>query len=248
LPVPVRYGLELQTTSADRLPMRYLHFEHLAGAKAELDWFTSAAARHVQIEGPYPAGEDGPPSLAEQIFDPRLLLAGGRRSIPDQILHFACHCYANLNSPLDNEIELSGGGRELRLTLGTIGEDLIALGAHPKKRTFELPLVVMNACGSARMHATSVLSFPYLFLMNGNRGFIGSEIEVPDDVAAAFSKALYERFLLRRLPLGRSLLEARNHLLHTFSNPLGIVYSSYADPQLRVRPALRKDTHAAATA
>jgi hypothetical protein len=39
-----------------------------------------------------------------------LLLSGGRRDLPDQIQHFACHCYARANRPLDNEIELSGGG------------------------------------------------------------------------------------------------------------------------------------------
>jgi hypothetical protein len=86
------------------------------------------------------------------------------------------------------------------------------------------------------MHAASSLSFPYLFLQNENRGFIGSEIEMPDDVAAAFSKAFYTRFLVHKVPLGRSLLDARNFLLQEFRNPLAISYSSYADPDLHIGP------------
>lgn len=51
---------------------------------------------------------------------------------------------------------------------------------------------------------------------------------------AEFSKALYEPFLLRQLPLGRSMLGARNSLLHAYGNPLGIAYAAYADPQHHV--------------
>ncbi|WP_030208241.1 CHAT domain-containing protein [Streptomyces sp. NRRL S-87] len=237
LPARVPTGLSLRPAPGGRLPLRFLRHELLSGARRELDWLTSAAADRVEVDGPYPGdGDDtGAATLAEQIFDPRRSLAGEVRAVPDQIQHFACHCYATLDSPLDNEIELHGGGRDLRVKLGTIAEDLVALKSRPGHESDEMPLVVMNACGSARMHATSSLSFPHLFLTNGNRGFVGSEIEVPDEVAAAFSQALYERFLLRRLPLGRSVFEARNSLLHTYGNPLGIAYAAYADPQLHVR-------------
>jgi hypothetical protein len=234
LPVPLRGGTTLHPGPTGRLPVRYLHVEHLTGAKQELEWFTSAAAGHVRIEGPYPVGAEDAPTLAQQIFDPTLSLTGGHRELPDQIQHFACHCYASAESPLDNEIELSGGGHEIRVTLGSLGEDLVVLTALHGERTFELPLVVMNACGSARMHASSALSFPHLFLENGNRGFIGSEIEIPDDAAAAFSRALYERFLLRRRPLVEAVLGARHQLLHELRNPLGIVYSAYCDPELHI--------------
>ncbi|MFD0853151.1 CHAT domain-containing protein, partial [Actinomadura adrarensis] len=132
-----------------------------------------------------------------------------------------------------NEIELGGAGREVRVALGRLGEDLVGMSAS-SRRGYELPLVVMNACGSARMHATGAVSFPYLFLQNGNRGFIGSEIEIPDDLAAEFSKALYTHLILRRLPLGESMLGARRDLLRDFRNPLVLACSSYADPDIRV--------------
>ncbi|KDN78303.1 hypothetical protein DF19_39945 [Streptomyces olindensis] len=236
LPAPVHGGLALHTGPHGRVPARYLYYEHLEGAVEELAWFSGAGSAHIDLEGPYPDGAERAPGLAEQIFDPRLLLDGTRRELPDQVQHFACHCYTRSDDTLASEIELSGAGHHSRTTLGALGADLVALGAERDLRDFDLPLVMMNACGSGRMRAPGAPSFPYLFLMNGNRGFIGTETEIPDDVAAAFSKALYERFLIRRIPLGRALLESRRHLLSTLRNPLGLTYAAYADPHLHVHP------------
>ncbi|GAA3165233.1 hypothetical protein GCM10010451_11660 [Streptomyces virens] len=248
LPAPVRGGTTLRTGPQGRLPARYLYYEHLDGAMAELAWFTGPASAHVDLEGPYPHAADTGPGLAEQIFDPRLLLDGGRRELPDQLQHFACHCYTRSDDPLAAEIELSGAGRHSRTTLRTLGADLVTLGVTHDERDFDLPLVVMNACGSGRMRAQDAPSFPYLFLMNGNRGFIGTETEIPDDVAAAFSEALYERFLVRRLPLGRALLESRQHLLHSLGNPLGLAYAAYADPDLHIQPTTEEQPRVPARA
>jgi hypothetical protein len=247
LPVGPCGGIWLHSGPEGRMPLRYLYVEHLDGARQELKWFIENAAGRVEIEGPYPAGQDGGLTLARQIYDPTHMLDGRHRDLPDQIQHFACHCYTDPDSPSESEIELSGGGHELRVTLGTLGEDLVTLAAGRSRQPIELPLVVMNACGSARMHATSAPSFPYLFLQNGNRGFVGSEIEIPDDVAATFSRALYERFLLWRKPLGEAILSARNQLLHELRNPLGIIYSAYCDPELRVH-SCTKEACAGATA
>ncbi|MER6716549.1 CHAT domain-containing protein [Streptomyces sp. NPDC000877] len=236
LPAPVHGGLALHTGPHGRVPARYLYYEHLEGAVEELAWFSGVGSAHIDLEGPYPDGAEHAPGLAEQIFDPRLLLDGTRRELPDQVQHFACHCYTRSDDTLASEIELSGAGHHSRTTLGALGADLVALGADRDLRDFDLPLVMMNACGSGRLRAPGAPSFPYLFLMNGNRGFIGTETEIPDDVAAAFSKALYERFLIRRIPLGRALLESRLHLLYTLRNPLGLTYAAYADPGLHVRP------------
>ncbi|KMS67735.1 hypothetical protein ACM01_41705 [Streptomyces viridochromogenes] len=243
LPAPVHGGNTLLTGPQGRVPARYLYYEHLHGAVEELAWFADAGGAHIDLEGPYPDGADRAPSLAEQIFDPRLLLDGTRRDLPDQVQHFACHGYTRSDDTLAAEIELSGAGRYSRTTLGALGADLVALGASQTQREFDLPLVMMNACGSGRMRAPGAPSFPYLFLTNGNRGFIGTETEIPDDVAAAFSKALYERFLVHRIPLGRALLESRLHLLHTLRNPLGLTYAAYADPYLHVHPTAEERSH-----
>jgi hypothetical protein len=235
LPIPIRGDITLDTLPDQRVPLRYLYFEGLDGARDELSWFTTASAHRVRLEGPYPDGGECPPSLAEQVFDPSLLLAGGRRGLPDQVQHFSCHCYT-ADDPFDSEIELSGNGAKIRLTLGTLGEDLVELAERSSLPAGDLPLVFMNACGSARLRATTSFSFPAFFLEHGNRGFVGTEVDMPDPVAAAFSRAFYERFLLYGEPLGRAMLEARNHLLHQYGNPLGLAYTAYADPQVHIRP------------
>jgi hypothetical protein len=237
LPIPQRGGLDLDTDDHGRLPMRFLHHDELDGAKAELTWLQGHKQK-IDLEGPFP--DSGSLGLPEQIFDPRHRLDGSIRELPDQIQHFACHCYTTRDRPLSNEIELSGAGTEIRLELGTLAEELVALAVGRTRPPFDLPLVMMNACGSARMHATSATSFPSLFLQHGNRGFIGTEIEVPDDVAAVFSTSLYESLFLHRRSLGEAMLHARAHLLLDHGNPLGIVYAAYADPDLRIRHRLQE--------
>ena len=224
--------LNLAADTEGRLPVRYLQYDTLPGACSELAWFTRFSQR-VRLEGPYPDAQWAV-GLPEQIFDPRMLLAGGLRDVPDQIQHFSCHCYTKARTPLDSEIELSGPGSSIRLRLRDIGKDLVRLSRRSALREFDLPLVFLNACGTARMQADGSFSFPQLFLKNKNRGFIGTEIEMPDDVASAFSAAFYERLLQWGMPLGRAMLESRCYLLYEHGNPLGIAYTSYADPELRV--------------
>jgi hypothetical protein len=222
--------LRLTTDCNGETPVRYLQYDSLPGARQELAWFRDPG-HHVQVEGPYPDVQYTV-SLPQQIFDPRMLLAGGLRPVPDQIQHFSCHCYTEAGTPLDSEIELSGPGQSIRMRLGDIGRDLVRLMRRSELRDFDLPLVFLNACGSARMWADGAFSFPQLFLKNKNRGFIGTEIEMPDDVASAFSAAFYTRFLQWGVPLGRAVLESRRHLLYEYGNPLGIAYTAYADPEL----------------
>jgi hypothetical protein len=74
-----------------------------------------------------------------------------------------------------------------------------------------------------------------LFLVeNGNRGFIGTETRIPDQYAAAFSEQFYTELLQGR-PLGEAVHAARWTLLRRHNNPLGILYTVYADPDMRVR-------------
>ena len=226
LSLPVPLGTGLRTGADGRLPLRFFRHDDLPGADRELAWFTGVAADRVALAGPHP-GDPDEPTLSARLAEPGA----------DQVQHFACHCYATSDKPLDNEIELSGGGRTVRVRL----RDLIAdtaehLSRSPTRHT-EMPLIVMNACGASRIAATGALSFPWFFLKNGNRGFVGSDIEIPDDVAAEFSATFYARLVLARQPLGTAFLTARNHLLRRYGNPLGICYSAYADPDLRMTTA-----------
>ena len=80
----------------------------------------------------------------------------------------------------------------------------------------------------------AVTSFPRFFVEeNNNRGFIGTETNVPDEFAAAFSAAFYTS-LLSGSTLGKAIHDAKWKMLLEKNNPLGIIYTVYADPDLHV--------------
>jgi hypothetical protein len=226
-----------------RIPIRYFHHEGLGGAKRELDWFLSSAAMSATVEGPYPGSGTDEPTIAQQIFDPTLLISGGHRAIPDQIQHFSCHCYTRVGQPPRTfEIQLFGSGKEVKATIEDIGTELIKLADQSTRKlsnhVVEHPLVIMNACGSSALSARCAVSFPELFLDNGSRGFIGTEVAISDDIAAEFSRLFYEGFLLRHEPIGVAVLQARRRLLGQ-GNPLGLVYSVYGDARLALERQLK---------
>lgn len=239
LPFSVSRNTLLRRSVNGRIPLRYFHHDGLRGARREYEWLVSSAGHCIDIEGPFPC-ENGPgPTLAEQIFDPTLLLTGGCRNLPDQIQHFACHCYTRINSPPHRyEIQLRGGNTDVQVTLGEIGNDLVRFAADRRPRAVDMPLIIMNACGSSTIKASNTLSFPMLFLENGNRGFIGSDVAIPDDVAFEFSRSFYENLLLRKNPVGVAIHNARENMLLRFGNPLGVAYAVYANPELQIESVI----------
>ena len=77
------------------------------------------------------------------------------------------------------------------------------------------------------------MSFPELFLRIGSRGVIGTETAIPDPAAAAFAREFYTIFL-KGFTLGEALFKARMHLLQVRFNPIGVLYSAYANADMRV--------------
>ena len=230
--LPAPQGTVMRPGTQGRVPVRFFYHEGLRGAERELEWFRDLSD-YVDVVGPYPAAADGGPSLGAQIHNPALLLTGAPGPSADGVQHFACHCYATAAEPLENEISLRGSGQSFRVTLRTLLREVSSHFGEPG-RPAEMPLVVMNACGASRMSSTGALSFPWFFLKNENRGFVGSNVEVPDDIAAEFAIAFYTRFIRQREPFGLAFHQARHHLLNRYGNPLGISYSAYGNPDLRI--------------
>jgi CHAT domain-containing protein len=100
------------------------------------------------------------------------------------------------------------------------------------------PLVFLNACGSSKVTPEGVSSFPSMFLRIGSRGVIGTETSVPDLAAAEFAREFYTRFF-KGFTLGEALFDARMRLLRNRFNPIGALYSAYANADLRVRAPIR---------
>ena len=120
------------------------------------------------------------------------------------------------------------------MTLKDLEDNLGRLSLNSPKDRPPQPLVFLNACASSNLNPARFGSFPKFFLDHGFLGFIGTEISMPDCFAAAFSQRLYKR-VLEASTLGEAIYSARWDMLKENMNPLGIFYSVYADPEIRVR-------------
>ncbi len=220
-----------------RLPVKLFHHAGLPGIAGEAEVFRSRS--QVDLQGPWPDrridearfGQD----LAGYLIDPRLGLNGDRSDAIDQIQHFACHCGSDSGAAENDYLQLAHQRRfPRRVTI----KDLETSRAYHLLNTGQdrppLPLIFVNACKSAVENSRQVSSFRNFFVaQNHNRGFIGTEACVPGEVAAAFSSCFYAK-LLSGMPLGRSIHESRWHLLHEHGNPMGVLYTVHADPDIRI--------------
>ncbi|MFF3249111.1 C25 family cysteine peptidase [Streptomyces sp. NPDC002870] len=224
--------------ASPRLPVQLLsHTEIVTGAGAE----SLATHGGIDVEGPWPETGIPPETVIERLvdalYDPTKALDGGTRSCPIQIQHFACHCTTINQTDEGYTLILGGSGdRECRISLGRIRQGFRqrAQQRGPETADTVRSLIIANACGSAKIDKATRRSFPRWFLKNKHRGFIGTETDVPEEVAVAFSVRLYDSLLDRRT-LGEAVVLARRRLFTDRSNPLGLLYVLYGDPFLRIR-------------
>jgi hypothetical protein len=224
------------------LPLFFFHFASLAGANAEFEFFREQQERgRVHLGGPWPTndvrGRDFLDSLFSWVNIGRGTIISGDTilTFPHQVHHFACH--SNTEHRHDHAhcfMLQSADGTTHKAHLEDLGRRIIQVRERPGWG----PLVFLNACASGSgMHWSGAGSFASFFLReNRNRGFIGTEAEVPDEVAAIFSRAFYSR-LLAGDSVGESMLAARWELLTHHHSVLGLLYNLYANPDMRVELA-----------
>ena len=222
-----------------KLPVRFFHHAGLRGARKEAEFFRTRS-RFVELRGPWPMEELEEAAvrsdLAGYLWDPCLPFEGTERYSPDQVQHFACHCDTEEENSEDGSLELSHDGkarrrvriRDLELSLSEY------LGGGSGDRPV-MPLVFVNACASSVEDTRQMASFHRFFLhQNHNRGYIGTETRIPDSIASAFSKYFYSQ-LLTGSSLGTAIHTTRWKLLERHRNPLGLLYTVHADPEIRVQ-------------
>jgi hypothetical protein len=226
------------------LLVRLFHNAGLPGAAKEKEKLEAALG--TGLRGPWPSQELPPDDfikiLAEQLYNARSRDDTIELGHPDHIQHFVCHCDTDKPVSRDYTITLAHRTRswfpfsksfEHSVTLAQLQSKLFSL-LHVK-RDDARPLIFLNACGSSKVTAEGVTSFPGLFIDLRNRGVIGSEAAVPDLAAAEFAGEFYKLFVKESFSLGESVYRARIKLLHDSFNPVGILYSVYADPSLYVK-------------
>lgn len=219
--------------------MKLFHHTQLDAASSECEMLR-AATNAVMPAGPWPDEDLDEERLTEvlagYLVDPCLGFDGHQGKDPDQIHHFSCHCDTGWDSPWDYSIELAApSGISHPITLRKLGAAFSRLYASPRVQT-SMPLVVLNACASSATEPNGAMSFPELFLeYNKNRGFLGTEARIPDEVAAAFAIRFY-RQLFRGRTVSQAVRGAKLKLLDDFRNPLGALYIYYGNPALRWEP------------
>src|SRR5262249_28746459 len=98
-----------------------------------------------------------------------------------------------------------------------------------------MPFVFLSACESAAGDPDDASSLIELLLANRNRAILGAETIIPDDLAALFAKFVYIE-LARGATLGLAAYRARWQILERYDNPVGILFSLFGNPDLRLEP------------
>jgi CHAT domain len=235
-----RPGAAHRPGTADQIRLRMFHDLSLDGAKLEASVFSQTPL--LQLDGPWPVvigRNDSGTRLAETIARTTLDSAqqfNVKATIdPDQyahFVHFACHGYTSTPAARDYTIRIQGQrGGARQVSLGDLKSQMAQQYQHIPPGRLELPrpVVVMNSCGSARLDPRTAVSFPELFLTERFDGFIGPEARIPDEVASAFSRQFYTT-LTKSRSVGQALHRAKWTLLSRWSNPLGILWAAYIDP------------------
>lgn len=226
----LRVPQDLTLKRNPRLPLKCFIEQDLPGALEEVEFFKGNHG--IEFDGPWPDTpiEEFADHLAKYLQFSNQTFTGDLRSHGDQIQHFVCHC--NIDEKVPSESELIFSKNNI-VTISDLHESLTPPSRLEQREPG--PLIFLNACGSAEMNPMWVTSFPQFFLRdNGNRGFIGTETNVPDQFAADFSRCFYES-LLNGVRLGEAVNNAKWKMLEQANNPLGILYTIYADPDIVVK-------------
>ena len=236
----LRVSQNLVLENEPKLPLKCFYYRNLKQAEAEISFFKrNAGARGCfDFDGPWPNRKydntEFCASLARHLRSANRRFNGKYRDAVDQIQHFICHCEIDEDLSSESRLLFSDGNT------ASIGDLQAAfLTIEERKESQDGPLVFLNACGTSRIDPMAIASFPRFFLQdNSNRGFIGTETNVPDVFAAEFSQSFY-RGLLQGLSVGQALYNAKWEMLQNKNNPLGMLYVVYADPDLHLSKRIK---------
>jgi hypothetical protein len=222
--------------NSNNLQVRFFQHDEHQGVKIEQDFLRSIA--RVNLRGPWPDSDLKQGTFEDQFTRLVYEASDNANGAIDHIQHFCCHFDTKANNTDDHFLLL--GHRRHRVMLGDyVVTKKITLGTIQSKfinftRNNEniYPLVFLNACGSAKVNLNGATSFPGILLRIYNRGVIGTEAQIPEILAARFSENFYA-LMIQRKTLGEAIFRSRWEVAIKYNNYLGILYSVYANPDLR---------------
>lgn len=216
-----------------RLPVQIFAFEDNAyrGIKRQLKYLRDNAS----ILSEWPVGLTVPDSseAVSQFVERLLSLPATSDDRIGCVVHFSCHYSAGAPGV---EAALDFGKCEDETDLSITIFDLV--GEIPRQRRgradpVQLPaLYFLNACETAASssRAETLIGF---FRKRNAAAIIASEALLPDPLAADFAVKFYEEMLQRR-QVSSAIFAARRHLLIQASNPVGLFYTLFGNPMLRL--------------
>lgn len=224
---------------APRLPVMFLRHAGLEGANDE--WMDLHSREEVDADGPWPQPQSPPddmvPEVARFIWDPARGTDGTPRNAPTEVLHFSCHCRTEGSDANAHSLYLAhNGSTERSVSLGDLKHRIFRLAAKERDPVAgsSRPLVFLNACESAALEVNATNSFPNFFMGLRAKGFIGTHAPIPDATATAFARHFYDELVKQGAPVALAIYRARMHLLEENQNPLGLLYTAYVDPELKM--------------
>jgi hypothetical protein len=158
-----------------------------------------------------------------------LLMTPGRFDL----LHFACHGYAEQDNIANAQLILEGrieGGKYLPANFSaTTAEQYSNLYAEENR-----PMVVLNACQAGRegYSLTGIGGFAQAFLRGGAGAFIGTLWSVGDSPARTFTETLYSE-LLNGSHLADAVIKARERA-QLAGDATWLSYAVYGHPHMKI--------------
>jgi hypothetical protein len=153
-------------------------------------------------------------------------LAFGRAAEQADVLHLACHGFADLARSLDSGVLLAGNRK---VTL----RDLIV-------RRLRIRLAVLSACETGLLGTElpdEVLSLPAGLLQAGVAGVVASQWSVPDVATAMLMTEFYRCWRWERMPPARALCAAQQWLRDSTNEQKVSHYLEAADASAEWLPA-----------
>lgn len=213
--------------SSGKLDIDIYAHAHLGTVEKEIKFFRQDNRNYFDAEVEYPGayGKDPAKRLVARLIN-------GRDA---HFHHYCCHCCAEGDDSWEHWLEFGKDQAKVKLTMADL-HSAFDDAAHDKGARLKLSntFSFLNACGGGVLIASSRFSFPYLFVKSfGHLGFIGPEYDISEAFASEFARVFYAN-LLRLGHIGMALFRTRWFFAKKHKNPLGLLYTLYADPDLQL--------------
>jgi hypothetical protein len=213
---------------APRVPVKMFRNTRFPGSHIE----ARVLGRNFALdgEGPWPdvPGRTAHAAVSAMVHCDKDFL-GSSKSTIDQIHHFSCH-----SARLDNDhfLELRAeGDMPIRVFMSPFNRAVAIENA--RSTDYERPFAFLNACVTNSPSSESLATWTDTLLWAGYRGVIGTEAPAPDLFASTFSCIFYGE-LVTRQTVGQALQRAKWKMLERWRNPMGLLYTLFGNPDLRI--------------